>query len=292
MKENETLLYYPSMDKESGYHIRTYDSHVAFSHRPVFSHKHSDFEISLILKGKGVYHLNDSICEINCGDIFVFGSNQVHCITDVLPKEEMVLFNVQFEPRIFWSPGSNLLSEKYLRLFNGKCERIDPKERTTEKIRELLQELRNETINKEQGYRIRVNACLASVIGQLILDCDIPFDDEPTEEKNQHLFYMEKALNYINDNLSDNLTLADIAAYAGFSRNYFSTIFADLNGLSPWDYITIQRIEMSKNLLCSTSFSVTEIAERCGYRNLANFNRQFKRIVGCSPREFRSNSKK
>ena len=94
-------------------------------------------------------------------------------------------------------------------------------------------------------------------------------------------------MNYINGNLSENLTLGDIAAYAGFSRNYFSTLFTDLNGLSPWDYITIRRIELSKNLLRSSSLSVTEIADRCGYRNLSNFNRQFKRSVGCSPTEFR-----
>jgi AraC-like DNA-binding protein len=68
-------------------------------------------------------------------------------------------------------------------------------------------------------------------------------------------------------------------------------LFASFNGLSPWEYITIRRIEQSKELLRDTDFSVLEVATRCGFGNLSNFNRKFSRIAGMTPLAYRKKEK-
>ena len=98
---------------------------------------------------------------------------------------------------------------------------------------------------------------------------------------------MDRAMTYINDHLDRSLSLEEIAAVAGFTRTYFSTLFTELNGLTTWDYITIRRIERSCELLIRTDLPIIEVAENCGYGNLSNFNRMFLRIVGSSPSAYR-----
>ena len=73
--------------------------------------------------------------------------------------------------------------------------------------------------------------------------------------------------------------------------NDFSTVFTSLNGLKPWDYITIRRIEKSKSILKDTDLPIIEIADKCGYDNISYFNRMFKRITGFSPTEYRKSKR-
>ncbi len=291
MKHNELLTHYEGSSETSGFNIRTYDSVVDFKHRNMFEHKHSDFEISLILRGEGLYHFKDGICDIHAGDVFVLGSNQIHCITDVYGDGDMALFNIQMESSLFWSSSQNLLNENHLKLFNDRCARFRGDIPIAKKMKERILEIREESISRRAGYKIRMYACLMSLIGELVLECGVEFDSE-TDVKKASYKHMERAMKYIDEHLSEEFSLEDVALCAGYSKNYFSTLFTQLNGLSLWDYITIKRISISKSLLIEGDMSITEIAARSGYSNLSNFNRHFRRLVGTSPREYAALYKK
>ena len=60
-----------------------------------------------------------------------------------------------------------------------------------------------------------------------------------------------------------------------------------LNGVSVWDYITEQRINLAQYQLETTEKSVTQVSEACGFNSIANFNRAFKKLTGMTPREYR-----
>ncbi len=285
MKVNEVLTCYAGGENNVSFNIRTYDSIVEFENRPLFEHKHSDLEISLIMEGTGRYHFKDGSCEIKKGDIFVLGSNQMHCITDVYGTDGMVLFNIQMEARLFWSSSTNLLNEKHLKLFNDKCTKISVGSTHSEKIKQRILDLREESIKKDTGYKIRMYACLMSIIGELVSLFGDSFEDDAQIKKPNYVC-MEKAMKYIEEHLCESFTLEDVADAAGYSRSYFSSLFTSLNGLSPWDYITIKRISKACSLLTETELSVTDVALTCGYSNLSNFNRHFKRLCGCSPKKY------
>ncbi len=288
MRKNETLIHYPGSDGHSGYTVRLYESTVEFTHRDFFGHKHSDFEFSYVVSGQGVYTLRDGACTMSAGDVFLFGANQVHCITDAEKTDPMVLFNVQFESRLIWSPLSNMLNEQYLQLFNGKCERLDPEVSSTRRIALKMRQIMAENAEKNVGYQLMIKACLYEIIGELVRGCGVCLPDATDGARRERLRCMDRAMTYINEHLDQPLALEEIAGHAGFSRTYFSTVFGELNGLTPWEYITIRRIERSCELLKSTDLSVIEVAERCGYSNLSNFNRMFLRMAGTSPSKYRS----
>ncbi|MCC8061494.1 MAG: AraC family transcriptional regulator [Clostridiales bacterium] len=94
-------------------------------------------------------------------------------------------------------------------------------------------------------------------------------------------------MNYILIHLKDPLSLDLLAKNAAMSRSYYSSLFKALNGIPVWDYITHQRINLAVYHLEHTTSPITQICEACGYYNISNFNRMFKRIIGKTPREYR-----
>ena len=287
MKYNESYITYPSARTESAYGIRTYESVVEFSRRDFFEHRHSDLELSLILSGRGTYRFERGKMPIEKGDVFLFGSNRVHCITEVFEGEQMRLFNVQFEPRFLWSPLANMLPREYIRLFSGKCEKLPRPSDIHAMIRGHLECIREETIRKQLGYATVIRSRLCESVTALMRESESNAGVQRSDER-RTLLAMDEVMDYINSSIDSPLTLAELAAYAGFGRSYFSTLFKGLNGLSPWEYIMIRRLELSKKLLRETEHSVLEISQRSGFSNLSHFNRVFLRSTGMTPREYRT----
>lgn len=96
-----------------------------------------------------------------------------------------------------------------------------------------------------------------------------------------------KAIFYMKEHLEENLSTSAVAEHIGCSRSYFCIIFKRLSGLSFGDYLQQIRIERAKELLRTTSASVTEIAFSSGYNDIYYFNRVFRKAVNCSPVEYR-----
>jgi len=291
MTLNECYIEIPGLSQIHGFKIKIFESEVGFTHRAFFEHKHSDFEISYIKSGKGIYNLKDQICQFDTGDIFIFGTNVIHCITDTVADEKTTLLNIQFEPRLIWSPFSNILTDESRSIFNGKKERISFDNPIYNDIANIILKIHTEASNKDTGYEILIRAYLCEIIGLLVREYKADTTSQNVETQKESLVNLELSMAYINENLDKKLSLEEIAHVAGFSRTYFSSIFTKFNGLSPWEYITIRRIEKSKHLLKYTSHPIILIAQNCGFSNLSNFNRLFLRIVGTSPSKYRASFK-
>ena len=95
---------------------------------------------------------------------------------------------------------------------------------------------------------------------------------------------------YIDMHFQENLTLETLARLSGLTPNYFSSLFSKVSGIKLWDYINSRRIEAAMQLLKNESnLNIIEIAAQCGFNNTANFNKAFKKAVGITPGEYRSN---
>ena len=98
-----------------------------------------------------------------------------------------------------------------------------------------------------------------------------------------------KVKNYINERYRDEIRLAEVASLAGMSPSAFSRFFKLHTGRNLSDYIIDLRLGYASRLLVDSTHSIAEIGYSCGFNNLSNFNRIFKKKKGCSPSEFREN---
>jgi AraC-like DNA-binding protein len=98
-----------------------------------------------------------------------------------------------------------------------------------------------------------------------------------------------KVKNYIAKNYTEEIRLNTLADIAGMSPSAFSRFFKLHTGRNLSEYIIEQRLGYASRMLVDTSNSVAEICYACGFNNLSNFNRIFKKKKNCSPTEFREN---
>ena len=98
-----------------------------------------------------------------------------------------------------------------------------------------------------------------------------------------------KVKNYIAQNYKNEIRLSTLADIAGMSTSAFSRFFKLHTGRNLSEYIIEMRLGYASRRLVDSSDSISEICFSCGFNNLSNFNRIFKKRKGCSPSEFRDN---
>lgn len=98
---------------------------------------------------------------------------------------------------------------------------------------------------------------------------------------------LQAAVRYIQDHLSEKITVAQLAMAACMSQSAFFQSFKESFGLSPLEYVLKARIEQAKKLMADPLISVTEVCYASGFNNLNHFSKLFKRMEGISPRQYR-----
>ena len=100
---------------------------------------------------------------------------------------------------------------------------------------------------------------------------------------------VQKVKSFIEQNYKKEIRLTTLADIAGMSPSAFSRFFKLHTGRNLSEYIIDQRLGYASRMLVDSTNSVAEISYACGFNNLSNFNRIFKKRKGCSPSEFREN---
>lgn len=109
------------------------------------------------------------------------------------------------------------------------------------------------------------------------------------ENRYHHLNRLsQQAVVYIKTHLNDNLTVKDTAAVLLVNANYLSGVFRRELGMTFIDFLNHQRSEQAAALLRHTNMQIQRIAAAVGYNNSSYFTRQFVRIFGCTPKEYRA----
>ena len=98
---------------------------------------------------------------------------------------------------------------------------------------------------------------------------------------------MARTRQFIEKHQAEPLSLGRVAHAANISRHYFCKMFKKATGMNFIDYLSRVRVEKSKTLLLNPNSRISEAAFACGFQSMTNFNREFKRIVGRSPTQFR-----
>ncbi|MBO7171184.1 MAG: helix-turn-helix transcriptional regulator, partial [Clostridia bacterium] len=109
---------------------------------------------------------------------------------------------------------------------------------------------------------------------------------ERKEEKSRADLGIDKALRYVKEHLSEDITVDRLATVAGFSKYHFVREFKRVTSYTVVTYINLARIEHSKELLAQGEMTVGEIAFACGFNNLSYFSKTFRAHTGMTPSEY------
>lgn len=101
-------------------------------------------------------------------------------------------------------------------------------------------------------------------------------------------YRLNRVLDYIRDNLAEDLSLSQLAGVVGMSPHYFAELFAKSTGHTPHQYVLLQRIERAKEGLRDPGHSIIDVGLDAGFPNPSHFARVFRKFVGTSPSRFQS----
>ncbi|MEL6823981.1 MAG: AraC family transcriptional regulator, partial [Calditrichota bacterium] len=250
---------------------------------------------TLILEGYGKRFVGDSIETFSPGDIVMIGSNLPHVwLNDrVFYEEDSILqasaLVLQFSSDLF-SPALTALSEfrRISRLLQKSghglkipstyrdtlLQRIETLERTGgigrfSKLLELL-----EWIEISAGYR------------QLSAKADPVVANENTAPAapNDRL---QTAIHFLVNNYHNDISVHDIASHVHMNTSAFCRFFKTHTRRTFTQYLNELRINYACKLLLDDGFSISQVCYESGFQNQSYFNRQFKRIMGVSPKVYR-----
>ena len=249
--------------------------------------RHTAVEISMVEKGFGTCsteHKSYNACE---GDIFIFSPNELHSFE--FNSDDYKILTIHTEPRCIWNVGPDFPDSELLGIFfernDSFVNRIEASSDAAAQIRVLMHGALAEATDKGKEYAIALKVKIISILIILLRTAKHVRRAVHMSSRSYNLESLERTLRYIDENLTNPLDLDMLATAAHLSRSHLCTVFKRYNGISPWDYITIRRIEHSLTLLKSADKSKHEIALSCGFNNSANFYRAFSKVVKMTPNE-------
>ena len=285
---------------DSHFKNSAYPLHVAIANvgdKDVGEHEHDFVEVVFVSEGHGQHRIEyDSgpiSYPISAGDIFLITPDLPHAYHN---NNNLVVYNVIFQPRLFGTdavalcqlPGliNFLIIEPLFREEDHFSQKLHLTPSQASVVKEHLDQIMREMELERPGYRL----CSKSVLIEMLVRIgryteQIESGDPELSDGRQRM--LEQALQYIEQNYSEQLSLEDIATQVYLSPNYFSEIFKASIGVAPWEYVTQMRLDEAKELLLNTKRSITDIALSVGFGDSSYFAKVFKERFEQTPSAFR-----
>ena len=250
-------------------------------------HSHEEFELNFIRNARGAKRIiGDHIEEIDDLELVLVGPNLQHgWFTHNCASREIFEVTIQFHKDLFDEKFLRRNQLSFLRNMIEKSSRgiLFSKETTKRLMPRIVQ------LNNKDGFDSVLE--LMSILNELSASSktrilsDSSFNN--TESHTYSSARVEKTYDYMNKNFDKVIGLNEVARLANMSEASFSRFFKSHTGITFIDSLTEIRLGHASRMLIDTSLSVAEIAYNCGFNNISNFNRIFKKKKKCTPKEFR-----
>ncbi|WP_256758874.1 AraC family transcriptional regulator [Cohnella sp. WQ 127256] len=250
-------------------------------------HYHEEVEFLLILEGELTAFYREEQLILRKGDIALFGSSEPH--TTMQSKEgstKQLVF--QIDLRKYWDLSTlnsmqhfsevirPLSSLNYIYRNND-----DARIQTSALIQEIFQEMNDARI----GYELAVSSRIKNILLLLLrhdTDMQLNYND------NRLLGRLQPAVDYVEQNLSEKLSVTEISSQLNMSYTHFIKTFKKAVGMSFTDFVVYKRIKKAEQQLLTSEVSIAEIAESVGFSNIGHFYDMFRRYNDCSPKEYKN----
>jgi AraC-like DNA-binding protein len=233
----------------------------------------------LILSGKGMFKSGGKLFPLSAGQGFLlFPETQVYYSADIEEPWEYIWvgFTGKSSGKVVgktaMSPGLPVVS------FG---ERFEAQRELLCSIVEAAWESSAESSMESYGLFLQFMSRLAR-------DSALGGETASAAPERQSGQYVERAKEFIRENLSKDITASDVAGYLGLNRSYFCKIFTEACGKPPSRFIAWYRLSTAWHLLHYTHMPIAEISRHVGYNDPAYFSRCFAACYGQPPIEARS----
>ena len=249
-------------------------------------HYHEEYELNLILNAKGAKRVVGGHIEvIDEVEMVLVGPNLYHAwFTHQCQSEEITEITIQFHKDLF---DEKFLKRNQMSFVKNMLERSQRGILFSHETVLVLKE-RLLSLDKKTGFDSVLE--LLSILHDLSISrnmrtlSDLAFTNEKFYYNSRRI---EKVFEYMNANYNKQVSLAEVSRIANMPEASFSRFIKKRTGKTFIDSLNEIRLGHASRMLIDTTNTIAEIAYKCGFNNISNFNRIFKRKKFCIPKEFR-----
>lgn len=234
-----------------------------------------EYLIHFICEGKGVYRVNGEAHALGKGDYFV-----------IFPDTDVYYEADRREPwEYIWVGFRGIKAASYLKCAGIDETRLIGRYSNSSYILSCVQQM---MLARASGVsnELKRTAALFQILAVLIEDYAAAHPEE-REDPRASRAYLDQALAYMDEHLSENIRINDIAAHIGIDRTYLTAVFQQALSLSPKEYLVHYRVNRACMLLRDPDRKISEIAKAVGYDDPLSFSKIFKKCKGVTPSEYR-----
>lgn len=254
-------------------------------------HFHRECQLTLVLEGNGTRFIGENVERFSAGDVVLIGSNLPHVFRNdphyyrenagLTAKAISIFFLPEFMDKTFWDrPETKPLADWITQsrrgiVFEGETRR------------QAARELRR--INEMEAGFPRLMAFL-NLLYRLFRSSESRFlsaPDSPPAFRPGDSHKLHRIFEYVMENFHLEIRLNSVAELASMTPAAFSRYFKRQTRKTFTEFVLEIRIAEASKLLIEEASPIGEIAYRCGFNNISNFNRRFRKIKGRTPREYR-----
>ena len=256
---------------------------------PTF-HFHQEYQLFLVLQGKGTRFVGDNMKPFEKGDLVFTGPNLPHvwrsddCYfgkkNDLKTRGIVIYFNDNFLGETIHKKEE---LENICHLLQKSVRGLEISGDTNRKVSGMMIELLEMKGTKSIIQLLKILDILASS-----RECHfithkhyVPIKTEAETNR------MNKVYEYVTKNFCQKIMLDDVAAIANMTSTSFSRYFKSRVNKSFSDFLKEIRIDYARKLLSQEEMNINQIAYECGFHNISNFNKQFKKVTGDHPFHYR-----
>lgn len=249
-------------------------------------HYHEEYELNLILNAKGAKRVVGGHIEvIDEVELVLVGPNLYHAwFTHQCQGSDITEVTIQFHKDLF---DEKFLKRNQLSFIKNMLERS---QRGILFSQDAILALKDRllSLDKKTGFDSVLE--LLSILHDLSISrnmrtlSDLSFANEKLNYNSRRI---EKVFEYMNNNYNKQVTLAEVSRIANMPEASFSRFIKKRTGKTFIDSLNEIRLGHASRMLIDSTTTVAEIAYKCGFNNISNFNRIFKRKKMCIPKEFR-----
>jgi len=249
-------------------------------------HFHEEFELNFIQNAAGAKRIvGDHVEEIGNTELVLVGPNLQHgWFTNKCNGKIIHEITIQFHRDLFDEKFLHRNQMSFIRTLLQRSSRgVLFSEATTLTIMPRLIQLQ-----QKHGFDSVLE--LMSILHDLSTSrnlrtlSDVSFNTEIPSYTSRRI---EKIMTFLNNNFHENITLGDAAKIAGMAEVSLSRFFKFRTGKTFIDTLNEVRLGHATRMLIDTTNSINEVAYKCGFNNMSNFNRIFKKKKESTPKEFR-----
>jgi AraC-like DNA-binding protein len=228
-------------------------------------HLHRSFEFMHVKTGQIQVTINNRVFNVKENECILILPYEIHSFSTISPSDSYI----------------SVFSPEYVKVFHNMIyEKVldNPVFVLSSNVKSLI----IDNVFKHNDNLLEMKACFYLICSETIKNSNI-LDNIKTDYE-----LLQKTLNYIQENFTDNISLKIISSKLGYSYTYLSKYLNKMLGISFVDFVNENRINYALYLLKNTELTITDIAYECGYSNIRSFNRNFVKITNTTPKVYRN----